>query len=199
MARQLDRILVIDLESTAWEGSPPAGEESEIIEVGLCLLEVSSCERVDRQSWLVRPERSRVSEFCTRLTTLTQEQVDGGISFADVCSILRTQYRSRDRLWASYGDYDRRQFERQCGAFGVGYPFGPTHLNVKNLFAVARALPHEVGMAEALAMLGLPLEGTHHRGGDDAWNIARILGILIQGARIHLSHSSSGEGVAYEA
>ena len=31
----------------------------------------------------------------------------------------------------------------------------------------------EVGMA--LDKLGLPLEGTHHRGVDDAWNIAKIL------------------------
>ncbi len=30
-------------------------------------------------------------------------------------------------------------------------------------------------MARALARLGIPLEGTHHRGIDDARNIARIL------------------------
>ena len=29
-------------------------------------------------------------------------------------------------------------------------------------------------MSEALKRMGLPLEGTHHRGGDDAWNIAAI-------------------------
>ncbi|HWO78436.1 MAG TPA: 3'-5' exonuclease, partial [Bacillus sp. (in: firmicutes)] len=31
-----------------------------------------------------------------------------------------------------------------------------------------------VGMARALEMLKLPLEGTHHRGIDDARNIAKI-------------------------
>jgi len=35
-------------------------------------------------------------------------------------------------------------------------------------------------MAQALEMLGLPLEGTHHRGGDDAWNIARLLAELLR-------------------
>jgi inhibitor of KinA sporulation pathway (predicted exonuclease) len=34
-------------------------------------------------------------------------------------------------------------------------------------------------MAQALEMLGLPLEGTHHRGDDDAWNIAGILANLL--------------------
>ena len=34
-------------------------------------------------------------------------------------------------------------------------------------------------MDAALGMLGLPLEGTHHRGGDDAWNIAAVLLALL--------------------
>ena len=34
-------------------------------------------------------------------------------------------------------------------------------------------------MDEALRLLGLPLEGTHHRGGDDAWNIAAVLLALL--------------------
>jgi inhibitor of KinA sporulation pathway (predicted exonuclease) len=89
-------------------------------------------------------------------------------------------YRTRERAWASYGDYDRRQFERQCAAFGVTYPFGPTHLNVKTLMALALRLPHEAGMDEALRLWGLPLEGTHHRADDDAWNIAALLGGALQ-------------------
>jgi inhibitor of KinA sporulation pathway (predicted exonuclease) len=39
----------------------------------------------------------------------------------------------------------------------------------------------EVGMTTALEKLGLPLEGTLHRGVDDAWNIAKILAKLLKG------------------
>jgi inhibitor of KinA sporulation pathway (predicted exonuclease) len=92
MARQLDIVLVVDVEATCWEGSPPEGEENEIIEIGLCLLDVKSGERRERESMLVRPERSRVSAFCTELTTLTQEQVEQGIPFADACALLHTKY-----------------------------------------------------------------------------------------------------------
>ena len=35
MARKLDRILVVDVEATCWEGDPPPGQISEIIEIGL--------------------------------------------------------------------------------------------------------------------------------------------------------------------
>lgn len=179
MAKKLDQILIIDVESTCWEGPPPPEEESEIIEIGVCLLEVATGERLGVESILVKPERSRVSPFCTGLTTLTQSQVEGGVSFQEACSRLKRHYLGQERTWASYGDYDRRQFERQCRARQVGYPLGATHLNVKNLFALKHKLSREVGMAEALTQLNLPLVGTHHRGADDAWNIAQILASML--------------------
>jgi inhibitor of KinA sporulation pathway (predicted exonuclease) len=179
VARQLDQVVVIDVEATCWEGTPPAGQEPEIIEIGICTLSVANRQRLERRSVLVRPQRSTVSAYCTRLTTLTQEQVSIGLAFAETCTLLQKEFLTKERAWASYGDYDRRQFERQCRAEGIAYPFGPGHLNVKTLLALVHGLPHEVGMDEALKMLRLPLEGTHHRAGDDAWNIALILATLL--------------------
>ncbi len=183
MAKKLDQIIVVDIESTCWKDAPPAGEESEIIEIGICPIDISSGQRLEKESILVKPEHSKVSEFCTKLTTLTQAQVNQGITFQQACSILKKKYLSKERVWASYGDYDRRQFERQCQSFKISYPFGTKHLNVKSLFAIIHALPQEVGMEQALELLNLPLEGTHHRGGDDAWNIAAILSELLLQAR----------------
>ncbi len=176
----LDQVLVVDVESTCWEGTPPGGQVSEIIEIGVCPVEVRSGVRGERRSVLVRPTRSTVSPFCTQLTTLTPGTVAEGVSFAEACALLRREYRSADRVWASYGDYDRKMFERQCADFGVKYPFGPRHVNVKTLFALTHALPKEVGMAEALRMAGLELDGTHHRGHDDAYNIAGLLAGLLR-------------------
>ncbi len=180
MARRLDRVVVVDIEATCWEGTPPDGQESEIVEVGVCLLEVATGERSDRRSLLVRPRRSTVSAYCTALTTLTQEQVETGASFAEVCVRLEKEFSTKERVWASWGDYDRRQFERQSEAEDIAYPFGSSHLNAKTLFALKHVLSHEVGMDKALDMLQYPLEGTHHRAGDDAWNIALILSTLLR-------------------
>lgn len=179
MPRKLDQIIVVDIEATCWEGKLPAGEENEIIEIGICTLDIASGKRLEKESILVKPERSRVSPFCTQLTTLTQEQVDQGISFVEACAILKEKYLSKERVWASYGDYDRNQFEKQCQARFIDYPFGSRHINVKTLVAVMYGLPREVGMAGALEVLNLPLDGTHHRGVDDAWNIAGILSKLL--------------------
>ena len=183
MARLLDKIIVIDLESTCWDGPPPTGQVSEIIEIGVATLDVATLQRADKQSILVKPVRSQVSDFCTRLTTLTQDHFASAGSLTDATKILKKQFHSQDRLWASWGDYDRRQFERVCKDAGVAYPFGISHLNVKTLFAVTHGLDHEIGMDAACQHAGLPLEGTHHRGADDAWNIAALLATLLRPAR----------------
>ena len=181
MERKFDQIIVVDLEATCWEKNKerPKNETSDIIEIGVCLLDVQTRQRTEKHSILVKPQRSRISNFCTRLTTLTQEQVDRGILFADACKMLRDNFYSKHRVWASYGEYDRNQFQKQCQEMNVSYPFGTRHINVKTLFAIAHQLPKEVGMGQALELLNLPLEGTYHRGGDDAWNIAGILATLL--------------------
>ncbi|WP_067892200.1 3'-5' exonuclease [Nocardia vaccinii] len=171
-----DRLLnVVDVEATCWEGASPGGQPNEIIEIGVCVLDMGTLERVGRDSILVRPERSSVSEFCTRLTTLTAEQVAAGVDFATACALLGSRYRAAERPWASWGDYDRKQFERQCAASGVAYPFGDRHTNAKRLFSESLDTTKRFGMDAALRVAGLPLEGTHHRGDDDAWNIAALI------------------------
>ncbi|NUP46227.1 MAG: exonuclease domain-containing protein [Catenulispora sp.] len=171
---------VVDVEATCWEGRPPGGQVSEIIEIGLTVVDVEERVRVGKHRILVRPEHSTVSAFCTELTGLTQEEVDGGVPFAEACEVLR-EHRADSRVWASWGDYDRKQFRRQCDA-GVRYPFG-AHVNAKQQFAVAQGWSKGVGMHRALEVAGLPLEGRHHCGADDAWNIAAlVLGLMARGA-----------------
>lgn len=182
-AKTLRTILVIDVEATCWEGDPPPGEQAEIIEIGWAVLDVPEGAVEQAGTLLVRPQRSKVSAFCTRLTTLTPALVEMGVPFADAFRVLEDTLGSRHGAWASYGEYDRRQFRRQCEAFDVPYPFGDTHLNVKTLFALVHGLPREVGMSAALKHSGRPLMGTHHRVGDDARNVAGLLASLISPRR----------------
>ena len=186
LAKKLDRLIVIDIEATCWEHEPPPDQYAEIIEIGICSVNVASGERLAKESILVRPEHSQVSTFCTELTTLTQEQVEQGISFEAACQALREKYDTKHRVWASYGDYDRRLFEKQCQDHGIPYPFGPTHVNVKSLLALVFGLQREVGMMRALELLELPAEGTHHRGVDDAWNTGLIAARLLLNRRAEL-------------
>jgi inhibitor of KinA sporulation pathway (predicted exonuclease) len=168
-------INVVDVEATCWVGQPPVGQVSEIIEIGLTVVDLAAAARVAKHRILVRPQRSRVSEFCTELTGLTQDEVDTGGTFGEACRALARDHDAGTRPWASWGDYDRNQFTRQCRHSAVEYPFGTAHTNAKVAFTEAHGLRKRPGMAQALAIAGLPLEGRHHRGDDDAWNIAALV------------------------
>lgn len=174
-------VLVVDVEATCWRGYPPKGQTNEIIEIGICRLNLETLKAEAKRSILVQPARSEISEFCTELTTLTQKQIDSeGISFKQACRILEDEYDSRRLVWGSYGDYDRDIFRRNCRDLGVHYPFSKRHINIKLLFALAKRLNREVGMKRAVGLLGETLEGTHHRGHDDAWNTAKILAYCLK-------------------
>ncbi|MFZ9596038.1 MAG: exonuclease domain-containing protein [Bdellovibrionia bacterium] len=169
-------INVIDLESTCWTKEEAAGKISEIIEIGITVVDRESLQILSTESLLIRPEVSEISDFCTQLTSLTPSYVaEQGMTFSQALEILEKRYDFRSRLFASYGDYDRKMFERQFARLGIPTILGSEHLNIKRAFAQTEGLKKEVSMPGALHRLGLGLIGTHHRGGDDSRNIAQIL------------------------
>jgi inhibitor of KinA sporulation pathway (predicted exonuclease) len=180
MGIQRDTVIIVDVEATCWENQKaPAGQRSEIIEIGICTLELKSRIIANKRSIFTKPIASTVSEFCTQLTSISPVMIEEqAIPFEDACAILQSDYDSKNRLWMSWGNYDRRMFMEQCQWRGVEYPFAENHCNLKSLFA--NLYGNRLGMAAALTKANLELEGTHHRGDDDAYNISRILAYLLE-------------------
>lgn len=183
--RRADKVLVVDVEETCWpKGEKPEGQESEIIQVGVAVL-LSAGDGAPRivdetRSWYAKPVRSRVSQFCTKLTGITQERLDReGLALAEVYGHVAGM-SANEFAWASYGDFDRRAFIRNARQSSLEYPFGERHLNVKFLAAAANGWAEEVGMPVALQRMGLSLEGTHHDAAWDAFNVARLLAALLR-------------------
>jgi len=184
MRKKLDRIIVIDVESTCWDDREEAKKNtSEIIQIGVAALDVNTLTVLQRSEYMVKPVFSKVSEFCTKLTGITQEDVDEGVEYPEAIAALVEEYEVERRPWASYGDYDRKQFLHNCRLRSVPYPFGDRHINVKTLVASAMGWPREEGMDVAMSFIGLELKGVHHRAGDDAANVASILGFVLHGVR----------------
>lgn len=170
---------IVDVEATCWDGPPPPGQPNEIIEIGICVLNLETLERVEKRSIVVKPVHSEISAFCTQLTGWTPAAVADGVSLAEAVRILQKEFRSDSRTWLSWGDYDRHQFQRECSAKNLGYPFSSKHVNAKLAFANICNGGKKLGMNGALQLLGIPLEGRHHNGADDAWNIAGIVALLL--------------------
>lgn len=178
MTIERGRILVVDIEATCWDTAPPPGQNSEIIEIGLCIYDLNKDVIFGRHSIWVKPVTSVISPFCTQLTAITPQQIDeAGIDFAAACQILVDEYQARKLLWTSWGAYDLKLFRRQCRRMGLSYPFGKKHLNLRRAFADYQG--ERMGLARALRQTQIGLVGQLHRGADDAWNSARLLQHLV--------------------
>lgn len=170
--------LVIDLEATCWEKIQGNRKESEIIEIGAVLYD-KDLDMVEKEfQTFVKPVRNIVlSDFCTELTSIRQEQVDAAPVFPEAMKHLREEILDCYRvLFCSWGDYDRNQFKKDCKYHKIKYPFGKKHLNIKRLFAKRKHC--KCGISGALRMLYMEFQGAHHRAIDDARNVVRILRTL---------------------
>ena len=180
-------MLVIDLEATCWQGALPPGQEHDIIEIGNAILHTGELRVEPGPEILIRPTRSSVSEFCTELTGITQEMLDErGVPLVDGIRALQEAHDDIAHVvWASYGEYDRGKLREDCESLGLPYPLGDTHINVKRLVALAAGWSREHGMMETLKRLHIePAPGSrHHRGYDDAINIARLLAAVLRGLK----------------
>jgi inhibitor of KinA sporulation pathway (predicted exonuclease) len=177
MRKMPDTLLAVSIEATCWErpSDQPPTMKNEIIEIGIVPVSLIEPKMGEPRSILVKPIKSKVSKFCTRITSLTQEQVDTGISFREACEILVKEYNSPNIPWVSWGDFDRKIFVWQCDDFKCPYVFGAGHWDISTTFAKMMGLEHDVGLAIALNLIGLEFEGIRHRGADEAKNTARIM------------------------
>lgn len=94
--------------------------------------------------------------------------------FHDACAFIQVEYETHHYPWGSW-----ETMTGTCSSSSVP-AFSEQHYNFKKLFAEHYALGRQVGMAQGLQIAGLALQGIHHRGGDDARNIARLLRHLLE-------------------
>ena len=196
-------VLIVDLEATCWEsrhtpdGSPQSVDNMEIIEIG-CTLANRGGEVFDTQSFLVRPSRYPVlSRFCTDLTSINQSMMDAAPSFVGAIEAMNTWLGSLpdDFIWCSWGNYDRLHLEAQSTLEGAQPSMlACPHLNLKRIWRRTTGQKKKNGLANALAFHDLAFEGSHHRGVDDACNIARLFPFIdwsIEPDIVHLGHGSA--------
>ena len=111
-----NKIINYRLRSDLLGGNTPKGEVNEIIEIRhLAYFDTLTGEISDNRGILVKPTHSKISPFCTQLTTLTPELVAReGVSFEEALQILKKEYQAYQYTWASYGNYDRNMLQKQC-------------------------------------------------------------------------------------
>ncbi|MBI4781674.1 MAG: exonuclease domain-containing protein [Oscillatoriophycideae cyanobacterium NC_groundwater_1537_Pr4_S-0.65um_50_18] len=176
-----DYYLVLDLEATCCNQETIQRHEMEIIEIGAVMVEAQSLTILDEFQTFIKPIRfPRLTEFCQSLTSITQMQVDQAPGYGEAIGLLQEWLLTYpNAVFGSWGDFDRNQFKQDSKFHDVPFPIAYPHVNLKKLFSKTQKLPKRYGMAEALQLAEIDLEGTHHRGIDDARNIAKLLPFIL--------------------
>ena len=166
------RYVIVDLEATCWDYRAGV-EQMEIIEIGAVLLPSASSPPQSEFSAFVQPIASRtLSDFCKTLTSIRQEDVDNAEQFWAVFPRFVEWCGREPFTLCSWGAYDLNQLRADCRRHKLPFPDSfEQHINLKQAFAKMHNIK-PCGMPTALKLLNIPLEGTHHRGIDDARNIA---------------------------
>jgi len=168
--------LIVDLESTCCDdGSIPKGK-GEIIEIGAVMMDSKTMEVVDEFNAFIQPEKYPVlTDFCTELTTITQDNVNGASKYPVVSQELSNWLKGFDNyVFCSWGNYDKNHLALESLKYQVVNPIQAPHINVKKVFATEQRIK-PVGMKSALTLCQIELVGTHHRGIDDARNIGKLM------------------------
>ena len=170
-------LIICDLEATCWDIARDRNE-METIEIGAVRMHQGIV--VSEFNRFIKPSiHPLLSDFCKGLTTIRQDQVDSAQSFTIVFSQFLDWIGAAPFLFCSWGRYDVSQLQLDTGRHGLPWPAElDRHLNIRHLFAQWRNVK-PCGMDRALELIGLPLEGTHHRGLDDAHNIARLTRMML--------------------
>jgi inhibitor of KinA sporulation pathway (predicted exonuclease) len=162
-------IIIVDLEATCSENRDIVNE---IIEIGAVKIENGKITSTFNS--FIRPILNPIlTDFCKNLTTINQSDVDNARKFPEVLKDFKAWIGTDDFILMSWGFYDKNQFAKDCNLHRLSSSWIKEHKNIKLLFSDKTGCK-PCGMEKALNILHIPLEGTHHRGIDDAKNIAKI-------------------------
>lgn len=171
-------LVCVDLEATCSENNTMPRREMEIIEIGAVVVD-QRFQPVGEFQTFIRPVRhAQLTPFCRELTSITQAQVDQAPTFFQAWVSFSQWLRQLEPyIWTSWGAYDANQFGQDLDFHGIdGRDVLRRHLNAKSEFSRRQGLRSRVGLKAAVEQFaGMRWEGRHHRGLDDARNLARLM------------------------
>jgi len=168
--------IIVDFEATCCDKGKVPRDEMEIIEIGAVVLEGKGPAILDEFQSFVKPVRNPVlTNFCKKLTSISQRMVDAAPPFKQVNKEFGDWINGFENpTFCSWGNYDKSQLKQDCEFHSVPYQFSNVHINIKQKFADNMGLKKGIGLGKALSKLNMIFVGTAHRGIDDARNMANI-------------------------
>ncbi|KAJ3233501.1 hypothetical protein HDU81_002242 [Chytriomyces hyalinus] len=183
-----DFYCVFDVEATCREDN--VGWKHEVIEFPVVLVCGRTYETIAEFRSFVRPVINPVlTDFCTQLTGITQDQVDTAPTFVEVLKLFeaflsRYKVKHSRMRFITDGPWDIRDFIRnQCVYSYIRRPaYFDTYLDLRRIFTkfYGRRDGKRANLNGMLSLLNMEFVGRQHSGIDDTRNIAKIAVYLME-------------------
>ncbi len=168
------QFIIYDLEATCWRSPKP--RQVEIIEIGAVRVN-EDLEIVDEFSEFILPViHPQIDKFCTKLTSITQEDVE----YADHFNVVIKRFEdwmdcasARTALF-SWGEFDHRQFVADARHHNLKLDWLKYWACLQRHYSKYKGAKNQIGLKNALIHEGLEFNGTQHRAIADARNMAEL-------------------------
>ncbi len=168
--------IVFDLEATCWRGRPPKGH-NEVIEIGAIKVNRYG-EVTGRFERFIKPTvNPRLSAFCSKLTSISQAQVDRAKTFDYVSEEFKDwiDVYENEYVLSSWGAFDKTFLVNDCNLHNLEIDWLDSHINIKKQYFDNRGIDVHSGLKATVNREGFEFTGIHHRAIADAENLAKIV------------------------
>eukprot|EP01087_Luapelamoeba_hula_P014995 TRINITY_DN4446_c2_g1_i1.p1 TRINITY_DN4446_c2_g1~~TRINITY_DN4446_c2_g1_i1.p1 ORF type:complete len:434 (+),score=109.03 TRINITY_DN4446_c2_g1_i1:260-1561(+) len=203
MKREYDHFVVLDLEATCDKNFNQDFGPQEVIEFSAVLLDARTQRIEDKFQMYVRPLiHPTLTGFCTKLTGITQSQVDEGHTLEHTLACFHnwlvkhglvvlnngaigedrsTCYTRHKFAFVTWTDWDlQTMLEQQCTACAIPKaPYYDCWINLKALYYECYRVRGHCNLQQAVERCKLKWEGREHSGIDDCVNTANVLNCLL--------------------
>lgn len=172
--------IIYDLEATCWRSRAP--KRVEVIEIGAVKVH-ESLAIIDEFCLFVRPTlHPEISSFCTKLTSITQSDIDDAPSFDEAIEAFEDWMSPKENhaVLMSWGEFDKRQLLSDGELHGIDLPWLRYHACLQHHYSKWKGSKNQIGLKTALELEGLNYTGTQHRAIEDARNMARLFQVIAQ-------------------
>lgn len=143
------------------------------------------------QDYVLPIANPQITKYCTDLTGITQEMVDGGISFRESFQghydWLKQQIKpvllDYCTVMVTCGNWDlQSMLPKDCKRHGIMYypDIYKRFINIKFSYQNLLNTPKAYGLANMLTFAKMKMEGRHHSGISDCHNTGRLFEYLIK-------------------
>ena len=141
-------------------------------------MDLTDLKLLDEASYFVRPRRWEISEKCTKITGITDQDIRSAKPLAEVLRVLIKRFQPQGKPCCAWGE-DVPIFARACSEVGIVSPFGRP-IDLSKVLYGALATKDIAGLKAATEMLGLKFDGFAHGALPDARNTALIHAAILR-------------------